>query len=53
MSKERLTLVSWIFAALYTSLSLAFSLRPEAVVGKGALITLLPLVLVFVHGSVA
>ena len=53
MSKERLTLVSWIAAALYTSLSLAFSLNPAAVVGKGAMITLLPLVFLFVHGSVA
>jgi uncharacterized membrane protein len=53
MSKQRLTITSWIVAALYTSLSLQFSLAPEAVAGKGAMITLLPLVFVFVHGSVA
>src|SRR5262245_34499599 len=53
MSKAQLALASWIVAVLYTSLSLQFSLNPGAVVGKGALITLLPLVFVFVHGSVA
>src|SRR5262245_53116491 len=53
MSKAQLALASWIVAALYTSLSVAFSLDPAAVVGKGALITLLPLLFVFVHGSVA
>jgi uncharacterized membrane protein len=53
MSKQRLTITSWIVAALYTSLSLQFSLAPGAVAGKGAMITLLPLVFVFVHGSVA
>jgi uncharacterized membrane protein len=53
MSTHRLTMASWIVVALYASLSVQFSLSPEAVAGKGAMITLLPLVFVFVHGSIA
>jgi hypothetical protein len=53
MSTYRLTMASWIVVALYASLSVQFSLSPEAVAGKGAMITLLPLVFVFVHGSIA
>jgi len=32
----RLTMISWIFVALYASLSVQFSFRPEAVAGEGA-----------------